>query len=179
VFILALYTSPCAHAFPLGDTIRFICPRSTSSWCADMHLTPFSCQSQDGFSQWYARRDLRLAIMPTGSVVCMCRPPMRDVGTCPMIEATYLSNTRPSMRIDESVARSQIRMWQECVCVVLLLATKKPKVCLVMAVDSEATDRYTLASLHMPRYVSGIKPRSLSDRLIVTWMDSIRGKWYG
>jgi hypothetical protein len=65
------------------------------------------------------------------------------------------------------------------VCVVLLLATKKPKVCLVMAVDSEATDRYTLASLHMPRYVSGIKPRSLSDRLIVTWMDSIRGKWYG
>lgn len=49
---------------------------------------------------------------------------MRDVGTCPMIEATYLSNTRPSMRIDESVARSQIRMWQECVCVVLLLATK-------------------------------------------------------
>lgn len=53
-------------------------------------------------------RDLRLAIMPTGSVVCICRPPMRDVGTCPMIEATYQRNTRPSMRIDESVARPKI-----------------------------------------------------------------------
>jgi hypothetical protein len=104
---LHFYTSPCAHAFRLGDTIRFICTRNTSSWCADMHLTPSSRQSQDGFSQWYTRRDLRLAIMPTGSVVCMRRPPMRDVGTCPMIEATYSSNTRHSMRIDESVARSQ------------------------------------------------------------------------
>lgn len=126
VVILALYTSPCAHSFPLGDTIRFICTRSTSSSCADMHLTPSSRQSQDAFSQCYPRRDLRLqlAIMPTGSVVCMCSPPMRDVGTCPMIEATYLRNTRPSMPIDESVARSQIRMWQKCVCVALLLATK-------------------------------------------------------
>ena len=80
VVILALYTSPCAHSFPLGDTIRFICTRSTSSSCADMHLTPSSRQSQDGFSQCYPRRDLRLqlAIMPTGSVVCMCSPPMRE-----------------------------------------------------------------------------------------------------
>ena len=75
---------------------------------------------------------------------------MRDVGTCPMIEATYLRNTRPSMRIGESVARSRIRMWQKCVCSVLLLATEKPKVCLVMTVGCEATDRHTLASLHMP-----------------------------
>ena len=79
---------------------------------------------------------------------------MRDVGTCPMIEATYFSNTRSSMRIGESVARSQIRMWQKCVCSVLLLATEKPKVCLVMTVGCEVTDRYTLASLHVPKRTS-------------------------
>ena len=31
---------------------------------------------------------------------------------------------------------------------------EKPKVCLVVTVGSEATDRYTLASLHMPTDVS-------------------------
>jgi hypothetical protein len=76
--ILALYALPCAHSLPLGATIRFICTRSTWSSCADMRLTPSSSPSQDAFSQWYARRRLRLAIMPTGSVVCICRPPMRE-----------------------------------------------------------------------------------------------------
>lgn len=75
---LALYPSPCARAFRLGDTIRFICSRSTSPSCADMHLTPSRSKSQDGTCQCYAHRDLRLTIMPTGSVVCMCRPPMRE-----------------------------------------------------------------------------------------------------
>ena len=79
---------------------------------------------------------------------------MRDVGTCPMIEATYLRNTRPSMRIGESVARSRICMWQKCVRFALLLATEKPKVYLVITAGSEVTDRYTLASLHMPREIS-------------------------
>jgi hypothetical protein len=47
--------------------------------------------------------DLRLAIMPTGSVVCMRRTPMQDVGTCPMTEATYRMDHRRLIRIHELV----------------------------------------------------------------------------
>ena len=78
---------------------------------------------------------------------------MRDVGTCPMIEATYLRNTRPSMPIDESVARSQNSHVAEMCVSCAAVGHEKPKVCLVMTVGSEAIDRQTLAPLHMPIYV--------------------------
>ena len=93
---------------------------------------------------------------------------MRDVGTYPMIEATYLRNTRLSMGTEESVARSQNSHVVGMCVRRAAVGHQEPKVCLVMAVNSKATDRHTLASLHMPRYASEKQPRFSSDRLIVT-----------
>ena len=155
---LALYALPCAHVFRFRDTTRFI-PACITSSPDRLRVRKHASHS---FEPSVTRRylpmvstsDLRLAIMPTGSVVCMRRPPMRDVGTCPMTEATYLRNTRPSMRIDESVARFNFACGRDvCVCCVAV-GQEQPKFCLVMTVNGEATGRHTLASLHMPTYAS-------------------------
>jgi hypothetical protein len=156
---LALYALPCAHNFRVRETTRFICAHRTSS----PDLSAQKCISllravTRHFISMVRTIDLRLAKCPLARLCACAGRQCKNVGTCPMIEATYHRHHRRPMRIDESVVRSKMHVGLMCVCCAAV-GHRQPRICLVMNLFTEVIDRHALAQLHMSTLTSDRRPR--------------------